>query len=156
MPTSDRPVTSHERASITSYIQKALKRIGADRASAPDPDRLQSLISQAVDLYRKQDDALRTASLMDASVSLGSLWGQVICDQMGWTWVAIVTDPLNLNYAVVSSNRSHIIYPLHFIKDLLADPAREQNSLALYMQVRTGALPPANDHEYSLLGSNVS
>lgn len=151
----DRPLTSEERVSITSFIQKALKRIGADRASAPDPDKLQQLVSQAIDMYRNQDDAHRDASLLDATVSLGSLWGQVICDQMGWTWVSVRTDTLTENYGIVSPNRSHLIFPLHCVKDLLIDSTREQNSLALYNQVRFGILPPANEREYRLLGSNV-
>ena len=155
MPMSDRPLTSDERVSITSFIQKALKRIGADRASSPDPDKLQELINIAVDQYRMQDETRRNASLLDASVSLGSLWGQVVCDQMGWTWVSVRADALTENYGIVSPNRSHLIFPLHCVKDLLIDPAREQNSLTLYKQVRFKTLPPAAEREYMLLGSNV-
>lgn len=154
MPKTDRPLTTDERASITGFMHKALKKIGADRASAPDPDKLQQLISQALDMYRKLDDEQRESAIIDVSVALGSLWGQVICDQMGWTWVLVKMEDENEYYGVVTPNRSHLIFPLNFISDLIDDPKREQCSLTLYAAIRNGELPESSERKYVVLGSN--
>lgn len=155
MAITDRSLDSEERAEITRFMKMALKQIGADRAAAPDPDKLQTLISRAIDQYRKQDEFRRKASLLDASVSLGSLWGQLICDQIGWTWAFVKMGDGKEYYGVVSPNRSHLIFPIHHIQELLIDPAREQNSLALYHSIKSGALPPSKEREYLVLGSVV-
>ena len=153
MPKTDRSLTSEERTNLTRLIQKGLKRIGADRAAAPDPDKLQKLISQAVDMYRQLDPQRREALISEASVSLGSLWGQVVCDQMGWTWVLFKEDNHEEQYAVVPPDRAHLIFPMLFISDLLDDPAIEQNSLLLYEAIKSGTLPLADSRDYFTLGA---
>ena len=155
MAITDRSLDSEERADITRFMKLGLKRIGADRAAAPDPDKLQELVSQAIDQYRKQDEKRRQASLLDASVSLGSLWGQLFCDQIGWTWVFMKMDDGKEYYGVVSPNRSHLIFPLQHTQNLMRDPTREQDSLALYQSVKSGTLPASKEREYRVLGSGV-
>lgn len=149
---TDRPVNTHERSKLSGFIQTAMKHIGADRAGSPHPDKLQELISQAIDLYRHLDAAQR----QEASVSLGTLWGQIVCDQLGWTWVALKPDSKNEVFGVVSPNRSHVIYPLHYVNSLLFDTTLEQNSLALYNNLKKGILPPSQDHGYALIGTPVN
>jgi len=156
MPKTDRSLTSDERTNLTRLIQKGLKRIGAERAAAPEPDKLQQLISQALDMYRKLDTSRREALINDASISLGSLWGQVICDQMGWTWVLYREDSQPEQYAVVPPDRAHLIFPMLFISDLLDDPSIEQNSLLLYESVKSGTLPLTDSRDYFVLGARLN
>lgn len=148
MPT-DRPVNTHERAKLSGFIQSAMKHIGAERASSPHPDKLVELISQAIDLYRNLDAPRR----QEASVSLGTLWGQILCDQLGWTWVSLKLDSKTEVFGIVSPNRSHVIYPMHHVNALLFDPSMEQNSLSLYNDLKARKLPPSNDHGYTVIGA---
>jgi hypothetical protein len=155
MPT-DRPLNSEERMKLTNFIQLAMKRLGADRVTSPHPDKLLTLVSQAIDLHRRQDEADRHAGLFDATVSLGTLWGQIICDQVGWTWASIKTEGVSDVFGVVSPNRSHLIFPLHHINVLLLDPSREQNSLTLYNDLKARVLPPSKEHAYTVIGTLVT
>ncbi|HLX60628.1 MAG TPA: hypothetical protein VKX17_05040 [Planctomycetota bacterium] len=148
MPT-DRPLNTHERNQLSTFIKTAMKHIGADRAASPHPDKLVELISEAIDLYRNLEADRR----QEASVSLGTLWGQIICDQLGWTWVSLKLDTKTEVFGVVSPNRSHVIYPLHHVNALLFDTSTDQNSLTLYNSLKKGILPPGSDHSYVVIGS---
>lgn len=133
-----------------------MKRLGADRVSSPHPDKLQALVSQAIDLYRKQEEPDRQAGLFDATVTLGTLWGQIICDQLGWTWASIMTEGVSDVFGVVTPNRSHLLFPLHHINGLLLDTSREQNSLSLYNQLKAGTIPPSPERAYTVIGTPLT
>src|SRR5207248_1280244 len=121
--------------------------------ASPHPDKLIDLNNQSIELYRKQDEPARQAGLFDATVSLGTLWGQLICDQLGWTWASIKVDGIGDVFGVVSPNRSHLIFPMHHMNVLLYDTALEQDSLKLYNELKAGKFPAAKEGAYTILGS---
>jgi hypothetical protein len=151
MQRTDRPLTSEERNGISSFIHVALKWIGADE-TPETPDQLQELISQAIFLFREQPQQKRETALLDVSMGLGSLWGQILCDQFGWTWAYVTMDAENSYFGIVTPARSHVIFPLHYIKDILSDIKTEQTSLMLYNMLKARILPEAKEREYLVVG----
>jgi hypothetical protein len=55
-------------------------------------------------------------------------------------------------YGVVSPPRSHVVFPLHYMQELLSDSERDQTSLLLYNMLKAGSLPPVSPGEYRVLG----
>jgi hypothetical protein len=151
MALTDRPLTSEERAEITRQMGIGLKKIGADRAVAPSQDKLQELIGQSVESYRKLDRKLSDGTVQTMSKSLGCLWGQVLCDELGWTWTLIKDEKGLANFGVVTPNRSHVVYPLQFIHDLLCGKSAETGSTPLYRRIRAGQIPDSQARAYLAL-----
>ena len=151
MPCTDRPLTSEERAEITRQMGIGLKKIGADRAVAPTQEKLQELIGQSIESYRKLGRQLSDSTLQNMSKCLGCLWGQVICDEFGWTWALIKNDEGAEQCGVVTPNRSHAVYPLQFVHDLLAGSSPETGSLPLYHRILTGQIPASKERAYLAL-----
>lgn len=55
-------------------------------------------------------------------------------------------------YGVVSPLRSHVVFPLHYMRELLSNPERDHTSLLLYNMLKDGSLPPSAPGEYCVLG----
>ncbi len=150
MACTDRPLTSEERAEITRQLGIGLKKIGADRAVAPPQDKLQELIGQSIESYRKLGRTLSDSTLQNMSKCLGCLWGQVICDEFGWTWALIKSDA-DEQCGVVTPNRSHVVFPLQFVHDLLNGTSPETGSVPLYHRILTGQIPVSKERGYLAL-----
>ncbi len=54
-------------------------------------------------------------------------------------------------FAVCSPNRSHAVFPLKVVYDLVTHPAAENNSLLLFNMIATGKVPVSTEGAYSLL-----
>ena len=88
--------------------------------------------------------AERAAALDDVALGLGCLWGQAVCDLLGWEWASVRLGPEWQDYGVVPPGRSHVIFPVRYVRGLLADPGRDRTSLLLYNMLRAGSLPPSD------------
>lgn len=152
MTKSDRPLTDEERGEVEDCLGRALGWFGGS-ADTASPDQLQQWIYETINALRSKPPAERLEGDMRmTSLNLGCLWGQAVCDRLGWEWVAVSLEPESEFYGVVTPSRSHAIFPLHYMQELLSDPKREQTSLLLYNMLKAGSLPPAQPGEYSVLG----
>jgi hypothetical protein len=116
------------------------------------PDQLQECIYEVAKVIRSQPAWAREGHLTGSALQLGCLWGQTVCDRLGWEWAAVSLEPGSEFYGVVSPSRSHVVFPLHYMQELLSDPERDHTSLLLYNMLKAGPLPPAGPGEYSVLG----
>ena len=113
---------------------------------------MQQWIYETVNALRSEASEAAEDGRTQTALNLGCLWGQAVCDQLGWEWAAVTLEPGSEFYGVVSPSRSHIIFPLHYMEELLSDPDRDQTSLPLYNMLKAGSLPPAEPGEYRVLG----
>jgi hypothetical protein len=150
MTKGDRPLTEDERQEVAGYITDALRVTGLSMGEAA-PDRIQVVIRETIDLFRSLQESDRAAVLDDAALRLGCLWGQSVCDRLGWEWASVRLGREWEDYGVVTPGRSHVIFPVRYIRELLADPERDPTSLALYNMLKVGSLPPAEPGSYQVL-----
>jgi hypothetical protein len=152
MAKTDRPLTEEERGEVEHHRGSALGWFG-DRAASASPDQVQQWIYETVNALRAKPPAeTHEAGMTMTAISLGCLWGQAVCDLLGWVWAAVRLEPGSEFYGVVSPSRSHVVFPLHYLQELLGDPERDQTSLLLYNMLKAGSLPPASPGEYRVLG----
>lgn len=150
MAKSDRPLSVEERANVADALQTALQWTGVKR-TPPTPAQIHDLIVQSVDGFRKQTDEERAAALEDAAFGLGALWGQVLCDQFAWVWVMMQVDKVDESLAVVTSTRSHLIYPLRFFHKILGSPAQENSVDKIFKAIQTNKLPKSIPRGYMVI-----
>jgi hypothetical protein len=150
MAKSDRPLTEEERGEVEDCLDHARGWFG-DAAGAASPDRIQQWIYETVNALRSKPRETTEDGRTQTALNLGCLWGQAVCDQLGWEWAAVSLEPGSEFYGVVAPSRSHAIFPLHYVQELLSDPERGQTSLLLYNMLKAGDLPPAEPREYKIL-----
>jgi hypothetical protein len=152
MTKTDRPLTEAERDEVENHLAIALGWFG-DEGDSASPDQKKQWIYETVNALRSKPPAERHEDGMAmTAITLGCLWGQAVCGQLGWEWAAVSLEPGTEFYGVVTPSRSHVVFPLHFMQELLSDPERDQTSLLLYNMLKAGSLPPASPGEYSVLG----
>ncbi len=87
----------------------------------------------------------------DATLTLGSLWGQQLIRQLGWQWSSVVFHDHDDAFAVgvFSKDRALAIYPFHFLFGCLENNAEVTVELAFNMLVDGTRIPklPANGFE---------
>jgi hypothetical protein len=151
MAKADRPLTEAERGEVENCIAGALGWFGAGADSA-SPDQMQQWLYETVNALRSKPPETSEDGRTMTALCLGCLWGQTVCDRLGWEWAAVSLEPGAEFYGVVSPSRSHVVFPLHYMQELLSDPDRDQTSLLLYNMLKAGSLPPAGPGEYSVVG----
>jgi hypothetical protein len=147
---TDRPLTDDERQEVAGWLNFALRAYNLD-ASEGYSDYLQDLLRRSIDGFRSWEEPRRVAKLDTASLAMGCLWGQTICDLLGWEWASVRLGAEWEDYGVVSPNRSHVVFPLRYFRKLLSDPESDQTSKLLYNMLKAGSLPPAEPGSYMVL-----
>jgi hypothetical protein len=148
MPKADRPLAAAERDEVEGRVAGALKWLGAD-AGSESPDQLQQRLDVALHALRL---GWASGDITQITLCLAYLWGQTVCDRLGWEWAAVSLKPDAEELGVVNPSRSHVILPLEYVEELISDPARNQSILLLYDRLKAGSLPPADPGEYSVIG----
>jgi hypothetical protein len=142
MHRTSRPLTAEERKEIADWVASGLRGLTLEGGSGVN-DELQGILRLVIDKFRRWDAAQREAKLEMTSLCIGCLWGQTICDQVGWEWAKVRLGADWEGYGIVSPTKSHVVFPLHFVRDLLSDPERDQTSRALYNLLKARKLPPS-------------
>ncbi len=91
-----------------------------------------SAINDFVDLQIKE--GIKKKLAIDLAVDLGSLWGQVLCEESGWEWRSIADGNDQAVYCVANPERSYCISPTHFLLRMLQlkGPDAENTTLLTY------------------------
>lgn len=149
----DSPVSAEIMNEIRECVKEGLELIGLSQGASPD--EVQRAIFQKVNDLR--DDISATPedfdgeTILDLALRLGCLWGQVICDELDWEW-ANVTFPEGDFFAILTPDRSRVMLPLHYFKELMNDPEKDPTSELIYNMLKAGNLPPAEANEYLVFG----
>ncbi len=148
MTKTDRPLNTDERKEVDLFVAEGFKRLGLEPATGSDEVQQAILDRLCAEVGLSGHSSEERLSLY---LELGCLWGQTLCTVLGWEWALVSLDE-NEYYGIVTQNRSHAIFPLHYIKELLEDPDKDQTSLLVYNMLKAGDLPKAEAGQYAILG----
>src|SRR5712692_5753420 len=82
---SDRPLTADEEKDIRLSIVRGYKhlKLRPKCATAEQTQKAMCAVIDAVCLGKKK---VARKVIEDMGINLGCLWGQTICDKLGWQW----------------------------------------------------------------------
>jgi|GEM_PF-6130236 len=147
---SDEPLDDSVGKEIRDCAAEARRELKLDADASP------AAAQQAIYEKLQQLAAGEPLTSQDAeawTVCLGSLWGQTICETIGWEWCAVKHGEMKI-FSIIKPDRSHFIQPLHFMKRQLSlrGPEAEITSLLLFNMLKSGLLPPSQPGQYNPIG----
>ena len=149
--TSDRPLDAIERAQVAKNAQRARDALGLHPLAAPE--QVVRQIRDDVELLRRDFPTLKPNVRHNAVVSLGMLWGEMLCKEAGWEWCGLSRDGGEGFLALVSHDRAYVVSPNDFITgQLTPHPGADNTVLLLFNMIRAGTLPRAKPGSYEMLG----
>jgi hypothetical protein len=143
----DRALTKKEAEDIRLSVARGHRqlRLAAGKASS---QQTQKHIRDAIDKVVLGKSKLTGSAKKDLAVNLGCLWGQTICDAVGWEWCFARINGTG-TYCVVPPNRSYAIAPMQFVLEQLnKKPPADNTSLLLFNMVKAGTLPKSKARAY--------
>jgi hypothetical protein len=151
--TEERVLTDDERKQFRVYLAQGLTALGfTDREAEPD-DVIQA-IGDYVDLWHAERQKplarfmlKRSSQPVDVGISLGMAWGFQLVRTLEWEWICVTQQGHNL-YGLAPKDRSYIIFPTYWMREILQDPTKENNILTLYASMRAGKLPESGEQAY--------
>lgn len=132
----ERDLTANEKHAIADALDQGANMLAIGPATAT-PDDVQQRIYNEINRIRDEYYRYDSDDLDEIAAALGSLWGESVCDAMGWEWRVIKIDDYE-SIAVVSTSRSCLVFPVEYISELLKDPDRDHTSLLLYNMIKKG------------------
>jgi hypothetical protein len=148
---TDEPLSESVWKEIQDSIERARTELKLDAANTTPETAQQAIYDKLRELAA--GGRLKPEARQDYAIALGCLWGQAVCDALGWEWCAVKKGDAKV-FSVASPNRSHHVPPMQFLQNQLrrrgADA--EITSLLLFNMLKAGDLPPAKAHELQALG----
>ena len=134
---TDRALNGEETEAVRKQMEHAMEVLGIDPRTTT-PDDIQQSVYHEVNRVRN-DIAMNDPEILeDIALGLGCLWGQSVCDMLGWEW-AFITIEGSDGIGVLSPSRSLAAFPMASIKRILEDSQRENTSLLLYNMLKAGS-----------------
>ena len=91
--------------------------------------------------------------MLDLAVNLGCLWGQTVCDELGWEWCCLMLGVGRETYVIVTPNRSHMVSPMDFVLEQLQKRLPEENtSMLLFNMLKGKKFGSAKPNSYMHVG----
>ncbi|WP_150107464.1 hypothetical protein [Pedosphaera parvula] len=148
---TERPLQPVEEEDIQLSIKRGYKQLKLDPNKASAVATQNAIARALVQVFRaKKKPSPKT--IENLAINLGCLWGQTICDVLGWEWCYVTLDESGA-YAIVNSKRSHMVAPMEFILEQLQKQLPEENaSLFLFNMLKAGSLLKASPRSYVLVG----
>jgi hypothetical protein len=142
----ERLLNDDEIDELRELCKEAVRRIHA--AHVDDPETIVKKIMQYVDQVR----TLEGDALDDQALVIGCLWAQQVLLITNWTWAELQKSGGSPTYAIISADRAVVIFPVSYIRELLADEGRDNTALLLFNMVRSGNFPSCEPRSYQVLG----
>ena len=137
---SERPLSDEERAQVASRSADGRRLLGIDADARPDETR--AAIHAWLEEFRQRKRRCSKKKLQDTALALGSLWGQTMCEGLGWQWAAVTLISRDTeSHAVVPPERQCIIIALENFFALLGGSKHHVNTpdtLEFYRKLASG------------------
>jgi hypothetical protein len=147
---TDRPLPDDLAAEVKDCLPEAERILGVDRDSLP-AEEVHRRIFDWMHARWQSAEPLDDDEFDGLVVPLACLWGEMICEQLGWEWVwAEVKE--NYGPAIVSPDRSRLVYPTCYFRDKLTDRTSVPTTLLLYRMFRDGLGPPPEPGAFAVWG----
>ena len=148
---SDRPLKRSEQRDITLSIKRGYQHLKLDPKSPPL--KTQQAIRHALDAIVLGKKKPSRTAITDLAVNLGCLWGQTVCDELGWQWCCVMLGAGQETYAIVTPNRSHMVSPMDFVfTQLQKRPPEDNTSMLLFNMLKAGSFGSAKPRSYVHVG----
>jgi hypothetical protein len=135
---SDRPLKASEAEDVRVCIERAYEHIKLKPGAAVM--RVQKAMRDVVDAVNLGKKKLPKKTQEDFGIELGCLWGQTVCDALGWEWCMATVDGYTA-LVVASRNRSHVVPVLQFMcTQVEKRPPEENTSLLLFNMLKARSL----------------
>jgi hypothetical protein len=124
---------------IAESAQQALSML--DLKPSDDSKTIVSAIDQFVYDWQSGKRPPIPCDADDLPYTLGSLWGEQLVREFGWEWRMIIFHEHGDKQApaVVSPDRSYVIYPIHFIIGCMQDASVDATILLSFNMMRDNA-----------------
>lgn len=155
---TERALTVQEKSEFRGCAQAGLKLLAiAGRPSTPASAAL--AVQKYVDEWHTKSPGFfsnlfnRRPTVIDASLALGTVWGDQVVSKFSWQWTCVREDGVDY-YCVASPNRSLVAYPTYFVKQCLEDPQVDCRLMLAFNMLGAGKIPeqPANAYANLLDG----
>lgn len=133
---SDRPLNAEEQRDIDLSIKRGYKHLKLD--SKTSPKKTQAALLDAIDTFLLGKKKAGKNAVLDLAVNLGCLWGQTVCDELGWKWCCLMLGDDQETYVIVTPNRSHMVSPMNFMHTQLQKRPPEENTSMLLFNMLKG------------------
>ena len=150
---SDRPLKAREQREVSQAIIQGYACLKLDPTKTK-PARVQETLHEFIHSLIESKKKLSAEKATELSVNLGCLWGQTVCDALGWEWCRATIDREGI-FAIAAPDRSHLVPPMHFIQKQLRKrgaPEAANTSLLLFNMLKARSFPPAHPKAYCVLG----
>ena len=148
---SDRPLELAEEKEIRLAVGRGYKHLKLKRGRAT-PMQIQEAMLKTIDSIMDSKKRKTARAIEDLAIDLGCLWGQTVCDTIGWEW-CFATIGIENVFAVAPPNRSYVVAPMCFVQTQLQKrPPEDNTSLLLFNMIVGGSLPKAKAGTYITVG----
>ena len=142
---SEAPLAADVKDELRQYEKAALSALKLDSVRV-DEDVVVEAISKFADTLLASDAEIDT----EVVTQLGVLWGHQICRRLGWDWVELTIQD-DMWYGIVSRQREYAIFPLIYMREVLAERSKESTILLIYNMLKAGKFSPAEPGDYYVL-----
>lgn len=148
---SDRPLKPAEEKGVRAAIAEGYKHLKLDPATATS-EQVQEALYKEVDRINLARKKMSAQAIEDLAINLGCLWGQTVCDEIGWEWCfATIGDEQVIGIA--PPDRSYLIAPMGFVQTQLEKrPPEDNTSRLLFNMVVGGSLKKVKAGSYITVG----
>jgi len=142
---TEEPLAADVRDELRQYESAALSalKLGSVRA---DEDVVVEAINKFADSLLASDAEVDT----ELATQLAVLWGHQICRRLGWEWVKLTVQG-DMWYGIVSRRREYAIFPLIYMREVLAERSKDNTILLIYNMLKAGKFSPAEAGDYYVL-----
>ena len=147
---SEAPATQDVLDGIIACAESAGEPLNCD-LSKLTPDKVIKLIDKFVCQWQKGNrPAPEVLEEEDAPFIMGSLWGQQLAKRFGWEWGMITFHDHgdSVAPAIISKDRSLVIYPMHFLTGCFQDPDVDATIELSYNLLKEGKLTEFKPGQY--------
>jgi hypothetical protein len=146
----DGPLPDDLAAEVKDCLPEAERILGIDRDKLP-AEEVHRQIFEWMHTRWQSGESLDDDEFDAVVVPLACLWGDMICEELDWEWVWAEVKR-NRGPAIVSPDRSRLVYPTCYFRDKLTDRESVPTTLLLYRMFRDGLGPPSEPGAYEVFG----
>jgi hypothetical protein len=154
---SDQPLDAKTLASIKASAKRAASLLGVAE-QLEDPKAVVRAIDVFVFQWQKgKRPSPETLAPADAPLLAGSLWGDQLIKRFGWVWATVTFHERNnaCVSAVVSPDRSLVVYPILFLTGCFQNPAIDGTIALSYNMLEAKKIGKMKPRQYFNLMEGV-
>ena len=145
-PPEERPLNREEEGELQFFARQGLARLGI--TGREPPPVIVRTVARYLDRWRKEHSKPSEDDVLVFALENSVLWAAQVVRTLGWEWTAVLDEEGEALYAIVSPDRSRVIYPVVWFGDLARDATLENRLLLVFNMLKEGTLPSVPPRSY--------